>query len=142
MHGGCGPIRIARYAPVRTLQVLAQSQPLIWGHVDEVNAIAYLRMLGSDNSIAANQLIFHGQAHTELRSFLYRKEALHVATAETYLLCHGPHRRTSRTCQFNGNVNVDAGITPAFRSVTRICVSHGLRAYSQLDAVSTIIWTE
>src|SRR5437879_4292301 len=108
--------------------ILTQSQSVIWGHVDEVNAIAYLRMLGGDNSIAANHMIFHGQAHTELRSFIHCKEALHVAAAETYLLCHGPHRRTSRTCQFNGNLNVDAGITSAFRPVTPMCVRHGPRA--------------
>jgi hypothetical protein len=58
----------------------------MWGDVDEVNTIAYLRMLGSDHSIAANHIIFYGQTHTELRSFLHGKEALHVATAETYLL--------------------------------------------------------
>jgi hypothetical protein len=118
--------------------VLAQSQPVIWGHVDELNAIAYLRMLGSDNSIAANHMIFQGQAHTELRSVLYCIEALHVAATETYLLCHGPQRRTSHTCQFNGNLNVDAGITSAFRSLARVSISYGLRAYSQLDAVRTI----
>jgi hypothetical protein len=103
--------------------ILAQSQPVMWGDVDEVNAIAYLRMLGSDHSIAANHIIFYGQAHTELRSFLHGKEALHVATAETYLLCHGAHRCTSCTCQFDEHLNVDAGITPAFRSLARVSIS-------------------
>ena len=70
-------------------QVPVQSQPIIWVHVDEVNSITYMRMLGSDNAVAANHMILQEQSNTELRSFIHCEQTFYVAATETHLLCHG-----------------------------------------------------
>ena len=69
--------------------VPVQSQPIIWVHVDEVDSITYVRMLGSDDAVAANHMIFQGQSNTELRSFIHCEQTFYVAATETHLLCHG-----------------------------------------------------
>ena len=70
-------------------QVPVQSQPIIWVHVDEVDSITYVRMLGSDDAVAANHMIFQGQSDSELRSFIHCEQTFYVAATETHLLCHG-----------------------------------------------------
>ena len=83
MHKLSHPLIVDAIRSYAIRKVPVQSQPIIWVHVDEVDSITYLRMLGSDDAVAANHMIFQGQSNTELRSFIHCEQTFYVAATET-----------------------------------------------------------
>jgi hypothetical protein len=108
---------MAGFMHVMLRDLCTQLQSLIWAHVDEIDSIAHLRVLGGYNPHTPNDGIIEPESEAQHCPDLHREHRFDVAATETNLVGCGSHRWCPVALQFDRHFSLYPWIPPPFGAV-------------------------